>query len=161
MLQIDFLAELLHRCRKKGIHTAVDTAGNLPLEFFERIIDDTDLFLYDIKAADSDVHRSLTGAPNDRILANLAWIANKGKRIIVRIPFVPSKNGGEMQKIANLLAKIQPELIEILPFHKLGAAKYAALDLENHCEEERTPTDDEVNAALHLFHEVGLNARKS
>lgn len=161
MLQIDFLAELLHRCKEKGIHTAVDTAGNLPREYFEKIIGDTDLFLYDVKAADSDVHKVLTGAPNDRILSNLAWLAEQGKRVIVRIPFVPSRNGGEMEKIAQILGKIQPELIEVIPFHKLGSAKYAALDLENLCEDEAAPTDEQVEAVIGMLKKAGLNARRS
>ena len=30
MLQIDFLSEILEKCKKNEIHTAVDTAGNVP-----------------------------------------------------------------------------------------------------------------------------------
>lgn len=161
MMQIDFLAELLRRCKEKGIHTAVDTAGNLPRAYFEKIVDDTDLFLYDVKAADPAVHQALTGAKNDRILENLAWLAERGKRIIVRIPFIPTKNGGEMEKIAEILAKIRPELVEVLPFHKLGAAKYTALDLENPCEDEAAPTDEQVNAVLGILQNAGLNARRT
>ena len=48
MLQIDFLEELLKSCKENGIHTAVDTAGHVPFERFERILPYTDLFLYDV-----------------------------------------------------------------------------------------------------------------
>ena len=37
MLQIDFLEELLVECKKYGIHTAVDTAGNVSWKYFERV----------------------------------------------------------------------------------------------------------------------------
>lgn len=161
MLQIDFLAELLSRCREKGIHTAVDTAGNLPWEHFEKIIDNTDLFLYDVKAADADVHKALTGVSNERILENLRRIKEYGKEVIVRIPFIPTRNGGEMPAIAKILGEIKPKLVEIIPFHKLGSAKYAALDLENLCEDEKTPSDEEIEAVLGLLRAEGLNARKS
>ena len=50
MLQLDFLEEVLRCLKEKGIHTAVDTAGNVPFEDFERILPYTDLFLYDMKA---------------------------------------------------------------------------------------------------------------
>ena len=30
MLQLDFLREILEKCKSAGIHTAVDTAGNVP-----------------------------------------------------------------------------------------------------------------------------------
>ena len=36
MLQIDFLFEILKKCKENGIHTAVDTAGNVAWEYFER-----------------------------------------------------------------------------------------------------------------------------
>ena len=71
MLQIDFLEEILKECKKNGIHTAVDTAGHVPFEFFERIIPYTDLFLYDVKCFDSDKHRQYTGVENQLILKNL------------------------------------------------------------------------------------------
>ncbi len=38
MLQLDFLEEVLRCLKEKGIHTAVDTAGNVPFEDFERIL---------------------------------------------------------------------------------------------------------------------------
>jgi pyruvate formate lyase activating enzyme len=61
MLQIDFLEEILKRCKQAGIHTAVDTAGHVPFACFERILPYTDLFLYDIKCCDRDKHLTYTG----------------------------------------------------------------------------------------------------
>ncbi|MBO5270275.1 MAG: glycyl-radical enzyme activating protein, partial [Clostridia bacterium] len=43
MLQPDVLTELLVRCHAQGIHTAVDTAGDVPWSTFERVIPHTDL----------------------------------------------------------------------------------------------------------------------
>lgn len=48
MLHPFFVADLLNQCRNAGILTAVDTAGNVPWENFEKILKYTDLFLYDI-----------------------------------------------------------------------------------------------------------------
>ena len=94
--QIDFLAELLEKLHGEGIHTAVDTAGFQPWERFEKILPNTDLFLYDIKAADSDVHKKLTGVTNELILENLKKLQALGKRIWIRIPYIPGRNSGEM-----------------------------------------------------------------
>ncbi len=161
MLQIEFLSKLLTECRKKGIHTAVDTAGNVPREYFEKILPVTDLFLFDVKAADSEVHKMLTGVHNERILSNLYWLADQGARIFVRIPFVPSRNGSEMEAIADILSEIKPELAEVIPYHKLGAAKYAALGLIDQCHDESTPSDEEVEKVLTILKNAGVNARKS
>ena len=64
MIQLDFLEELLQRCKQLGIHTAVDTAGHFPFDRYERILPYTDLFLYDIKAFSTETHRELTGVDN-------------------------------------------------------------------------------------------------
>lgn len=161
MLQIDFLTDLLVECKKKNIHTAVDTAGNVPWEYFEKVLPHTDLFLFDVKAADPGVHKELTGVTNERILSNLYRLASQSARIFIRIPFVPSRNRGEMEAIAKILADIQPELVEIMPYHKLGAAKYAALGLTDLCSEERIPTDEEVDEVLTIFKSFGIHAAKS
>ena len=50
MLQQEPLRELLSLCRQAGIHTAVDTAGNVPWQWFEEMRELADLFLYDLKA---------------------------------------------------------------------------------------------------------------
>ena len=42
MLQIDFLEEILKSCKENGVRTAVDTAGNVPWEYFEKILPYTD-----------------------------------------------------------------------------------------------------------------------
>lgn len=49
MLQIDFLEKILKKCKENGIHTAVDTAGNVSWDYFKKIKPYTDLFLYDVK----------------------------------------------------------------------------------------------------------------
>lgn len=161
MLQIDFLEELLKKCREKGIRTAVDTAGNVPWDYFERILPYADLFLYDVKAADSGVHKALTGASNERIVENLTRLAESGKDIIVRIPFIPGKNDGELEKIAGILESIKPKLVEVLPYHKLGGAKYSALELHDEMKNASVPDDETVENAVKLLLKHGINARRT
>lgn len=161
MIQTPFLLELLQRCKKQGIHTAVDTAGNVEREAFEDVLPYTDLFLFDVKAADPQIHKALTGVSNERILQNLRFLSGSGARIFIRVPLIPSKNLGEMPAIAALLADIRPEKIEILPYHKLGLSKYEALDLPNACKDEEVPTDEIMQKALRPFLDAGLPAFKS
>lgn len=128
MLQIDFLEALLKECRARGIHTAVDTAGAVRREAFDRVLPYTDLFLYDIKAADAALHEKLTGADNKRILENLKYLCEQGARVIVRIPCVPGGNWEDLHKIAALLSAYTGiERVELLAYHRLGEGKKAAL----------------------------------
>lgn len=130
MLQIEPLRELLQKLKAAGIHTAVDTAGNVPWESFEAILPYTDLFLYDVKAFDSDLHRKLTGCGNERILENYRkLVAPDPARVWVRIPIIPDYNDvpGEMEKIAEFLRACPPAKIEPLPCHRMGESKAEAL----------------------------------
>jgi pyruvate formate lyase activating enzyme len=133
MLQIDFLEEILKECKKNGIHTAVDTAGHVPFEFFERIIPYTDLFLYDVKCFDSDKHRQYTGVENQLILKNLKSLLAKSTPVWIRIPIIPTVNDTEeeLQRIKEYLSSCGiPEKVELLPYHAMGEHKYAAIGKE-------------------------------
>ncbi len=129
MLQQDFLLSLLKACKAAGIHTAVDTAGHVPWENFERILPYADLFLYDVKAMDPDLHRRYVGVDNTLILSNLRRLASQGAAILLRVPRIPGINDTEEEQSA--LAKLQKELgdppMEILPYHAMGEHKYKAL----------------------------------
>ena len=133
MLQPDALTELLKGCQAAGVHTAVDTAGNVPWESFEQVLPYTDLFLYDIKAMDSDVHKTCTGVGNERILENIKQLAELSARVVIRIP----------TKIAGFLSRWQQIEAELLPYHKLGNSKYRALEAQNMFE-GTVPLKDEV-----------------
>ena len=154
MIQPEFLAELVSLCKKEGIHVAVDTAGNVPYSTFEKV--DADLYLYDLKAVDAELHKELVGVDNKLILENLKRLSDDGKRIWVRIPFVPGCNDGEIPAMAEVLRTINAEKIELLPYHRLGEGKYDSLGLERG-EPIRTPTDEELDAAVECFRSRGVN----
>ncbi len=161
MQQIDFLAEVMERLHGLGIHLAVDTAGNQPWEKFEKILPYADIYLYDVKAADSAVHKSLTGVPNERILENLRKLSALGKRIWIRIPYIPGCNSSEMDGIIQILRDIPVEKIEIMPFHRLGEGKYKALGIQDTGPISYVPRDEEIDAVVKKFRDAGLNANRT
>ncbi len=130
MMQIEPLAEVLKMCKEKAIHTAIDTAGHVPFENFQKILPYTDIFLYDIKTIDSAKHKQYTGVGNEQILNNLKMLFKTGITIWIRIPIIPSVNDTieEMQKIKAFLDMSgSPEKIELLPYHPMGESKNQAL----------------------------------
>lgn len=130
MLQIDFLTEILKKCKENGIHTAVDTAGYIPFERFEKILPYTDLFLYDIKCFDNEKHKKYVGVENELILENLKKLFQANAKVWIRIPVISDVNdsAGEMQSIKTFLNQNgKPEKIELLPYHIMGENKYAAI----------------------------------
>jgi len=130
LMQIEFLEALLRASRKKNIRTALDTCGYAPRESIDRIRGMVDLFLYDIKVVDDERHRELTGVSNEPIIENLRALSRHGHDILLRIPVIPGINDDETSlKEIGALASSLPALIgiDIIPYNRLGAEKYARL----------------------------------
>lgn len=154
MLQLDFLVEILKKCRENGIHTAVDTAGHVPFESFEKILPYTDMFLFDFKIYDSETHKKYVGVGNELILENLKKLLELGARIWIRIPVMAEINGNveEMKKIKDFLySNGKPEKVELLPYHAMGENKYRAIG--KNPEIFTAPSKEEMQILREIFSE--------
>lgn len=134
LYQPSFARALLRAARAAGVHTCVDTSGQVSKERLAAIAPEADLFLYDYKATDPEEHRRLTGVSNEVILENLGFLYNLGARIILRCPLVPGVNDGRahLEGIAALCERY-PDLegIQVLPFHAMGREKYDRIGAVN------------------------------
>lgn len=134
MLQHDFLLTLLQKSKELQIHTAVDTAGNVPFEWFEQVKPFVNLFLYDLKIMDNELHKKYTGGSNIQIIENLKKLALDGSNdVYIRIPIIPDVNDNEanMKLTAEVLYGLKGiKLVELLPFHPLGEGKYHSMGME-------------------------------
>ncbi len=130
LLHPEFCAELLKLCKASGIHTAVDTCGHVPKENLDAVIPYADIFLYDIKAIDSDLHRKFTGADNELILSNLKYLDSLGCKSEIRVPVIPEYNECEVEKIQEFVKTLKNVTkIKLLPYHAFGQSKYDALGM--------------------------------
>lgn len=131
LLQPDFAIEILKACKENGINTAIETTGFAEPAVIERFIPHVDLFLMDIKHINSKKHAEFTTKPNEKILSNARLIAEKAKKLIVRVPVIPGFNDTEEEiaEIASFAEKL-PNVNEIhlLPYHRMGKDKYDGLD---------------------------------
>ena len=160
LMQSEFCAEILKSLKENGINTAVDTCGYAKKQDIDRVLPFTDTFLYDIKAINPEVHKKCTGVTNENILENIKYIDSLNKPIEVRIPLVPTMNNEEMPEIAKFLSGLKNiKKIKILPYHSFGASKYEYIGKEYKLNIP-TPSETEINNALKIFEEYGLNARK-
>lgn len=159
LLQADFCFEILCLLKKEGIHTAVDTCGLVQWSAFEKILAYTDLFLFDVKCASSELHEKLTGAKNDLILANLRKLDACGKRIEVRIPLIPGMNDSEMPEIGGLLSSLKSlSRVKVLGYHNLAKDKYEALGLAYPMKEQGPAEKAQVEEVVSLFRNMNLPA---
>lgn len=130
LLQPDFAVALLRACKAEGVSTAIESTGFAGFEVIERLLPYLDLYLLDIKHMDCDKHRAFTTQPNTRILENAPKIAAAAKKLIVRVPVIPTFNDteaeiGEIARFAASLPRVNE--IHLLPYHPFGTDKYAAL----------------------------------
>jgi len=134
LLQVPFTSALLAAARQTGIHTCLDTCGAVPWENFAAVLPLVDLFLFDYKETDPQLHEELTGQDNRLPLANLARLCEAGARVRLRCPLVPGINDrpDHFAGIARLF-RAYPTLagIELLPFHNYGAARYERLGMDD------------------------------
>lgn len=151
LMQADFCAELLRALKGHGIHTAVDTCGFVSKEAIDKVLPYTDVFLYDLKAMDEQVHIHCTGHANGRILENLRYIHGCGGKIEVRIPYVPGYNDDQVEKIAAFLGKLDHACkVRVLPYHNYAGSKYESLGMK--CTlPERLPNDAEIDMARRIL----------
>ena len=129
-LQSKFALQLLKRCKEDGLHTVLDTCGYIPWQTMQKLLEYTDLVLYDIKCLDARKHSKATGKPNDLIIANAQRIAEY-KELWARIPLVPGFNDS-VEDIRAIMHFVKKELgvvkIYLHPYNKLGEGKYDRLD---------------------------------
>lgn len=157
LCQADFCSELLKRLKQNNIHTAVDTCGFVPRSAFEKVMPYTDIFLYDLKAFDEDVHIKCTGKSNELILDNLKYIDSCGKRTEIRIPYVPEYNASQMKKLSAFIADLSNVTkVRILPYHNYAGSKYDALGMKNTLP-EILPTTEEINEICKYMNHLGIN----
>lgn len=144
LLQADFCGELLKLLKKENINTAVDTCGFVSRETLAGVMPYTDMFLYDVKAFDEDVHIKCTGQSNKIILENLKYLDRCGKKIEIRIPYVPEYNSGEINKIFEFLRDFENIVkIRVLAYHNYAGSKYEALLAKNTLP-EKIPGEEEI-----------------
>ena len=156
LMQAAFCAELLRKLKEKDIHTAVDTCGFVSKSALEQVLRNTDVFLYDLKAVDENVHIRCTGKSNRLILENLRYLDEMGKMLEIRIPYVPGMNDDQISKMAEFLKDLRNVLrVRVLPYHRYAGSKYEALQMENTLP-ERLPTREEIRRAEERLSEYHL-----
>ena len=161
LTQPDFAVALLTACQENGVHTAIETTGFASPEVIERYLPVLDCVLMDIKHINSEKHQEFTTRPNDRILQNARLIAEKAKRLIIRVPVIPTFNDteaeiGEIAAFAASLPNVRE--IHLLPYHRMGTDKYTGLGREYTMAHITPPTAEHMELLRCKAESYGLKA---
>jgi len=161
LVQWPFALKLLQEAKRTGLHTALDTTGHADWEIMDELLNFTDLVLYDVKHPNSAKHLEGTGVPNERILDNLRkTVAKPGCKVWVRHAVVPQFNDSEevLEELCKLVLTLKPsvEKISLLPYHRFGELKYAAMGKEYPWKEIPTIDDERIEAFKKLIESHGI-----
>ena len=160
--QLRFLIAVSALCKTNGLSTALETSGCASCYKLVKAMQYIDLVLYDLKHMDSNVHKRVTGAPNELILSNARMIVEQGANVIFRVPLIPGIN----DTVENIKATCEFAVslnnvneLHLLPYHRLGRSKYKMLDQIYQMEDLRPPSPERVEILKTIVEGFGLVCR--
>ncbi|MBO4445170.1 MAG: glycyl-radical enzyme activating protein [Bacteroidaceae bacterium] len=165
LLHPDYTLLLLKELGKHGFHRAVDTTLFASADVVEKIMENCELLLVDLKHMDSKKHQEFTGVPNERILTNIRRVSEAGKTFWIRIPLIEGVNADEenITSSAAFLSNLphSPAVVNLLPYHDIGRGKHdrmgttynpASLPMS-------VPSLELQQRCIQIFREKGLDAK--
>ena len=161
LAQADFTRAVFQHAKARGLHTALDTSGFLGHRANAALLDATDLVLLDIKAGTETMHRRLTTRALEPTLQFARRLAEREQPVWVRYVLVPgyTDNFDEVDRVATFTASLgNVERVDVLPFHKLGAAKYETLGIPFPLAENPVPSPELVEGVRARFEAHNLVA---
>lgn len=128
-VQAEGLRELLTLCKAEGLHTAVETTGNVPTAALLACEPLIDLFLFDLKHTDAQVFAQVTRGDLALVLHNLSLLPPD--KVVLRVPVIPgfNRDAETLRSIFALAVRAGIRRVDLLPYHTLGVGKYAQLGL--------------------------------
>lgn len=159
--QHEFVSELLKRCQERWLHTAIETCGQAPWNHLKQVLQYVDYLFYDVKHMDPAAHKRLTGISNKRILENLEKVISTRAvpEIVVRVPVIPGLNDSEANIRATaefVSARGSIKGIELLPYHRLGTAKYEGFGMTYPLRDTAAPGTDHMQELNEIIASFGL-----
>lgn len=129
LLQADGAARLAEKLKQNGVSVIVDTAGSVPYENFQKLNPVTDEYYFDLKAADAEDYKKIVGGDFRLVTGNMRRLVEEGCKVRARIPLIPDFNDSReySEKMCSALLETGVKKVDLLPFHRLGTAKYRAL----------------------------------
>lgn len=158
MMQEPFLYALLQASKAQGLHTTLDTSGYASPKAMQHIAPLVDLFLYDVKIVDDNLHRKFTGVSNKTILENLKYLFDSGKEVILRFPVVPgiTDTPENIHQIKEIIPPTPNLQINLLPYHSIAKEKYRRFCKNNQMAEVQDLRREDMLPLKNEFEKIGL-----
>ncbi|MDF3058223.1 MAG: pflA [Rariglobus sp.] len=160
LAQPGFVKTLLTGAKALGLHTAVDTSGHLGARVDDEMLALTDLWLLDIKSFDPVTYKRVTGVDRGPTLAFARRLAIRKRPMWIRFVLVPGLTDAveNIEGVAAFVVGLGPavERVDVLPFHKMGEAKWEATGRFYSLGATQPTTPAATEAARAIFRAKGL-----
>jgi len=158
----DFISEISKKCKKEKINVALETSGSVPWKNFERVLENINIVLFDVKHMDPVKHKKICGDSNTLILKNLKKIIEiKNLEIIIRFPIIPGLNDSKKNVLstAKFISTLNGKInrVDLLPYFKYHINKYEKLGKNYSLTEIDVPNEDKLNNIKKLMQRYKLN----
>lgn len=152
LCSIDDCIELAKAFKVEGLNVIVDTALAAECGRLEELAHYVDCFFVDVKTADPSKFAEICGGDFDVYTSNISRLQSVGSNIVLRIPLIPQFNMDD-DSISDIIKFVKKYgyPITLLPFHRLGTAKYTELGLNYAYADTLPPKDAEVDAIRAKF----------
>ncbi len=155
LVQATFVAQLFKELKNLGIHTALDTAGSLPISNeIKELLKYTDLVILDIKHINDEKSKNLTGFSNKNNLDFAKYLSNLKIPMWIRQVLVPGYTDDkfDLQKLKSFIDSLNNvQKVEILPYHNLGKFKWEEIEGSYSLENVTPPSDEEIQKAKNIL----------
>lgn len=152
-LQPDFLLELFGAVKGDPalahLTCFIDSNGSADEATWRRLAPVTDGTMIDLKCLDPDIHRSMTGQPNDTVLTSIRLLRSMGLLYEVRLLLLKGVNDDPalLHRTAEWLAAIDPGMrVKVIGFRRHGARPQPVELVE--------PSPDDLRTAADLLRSV-------
>jgi pyruvate formate lyase activating enzyme len=103
----------------------------------------------------------VTGVGNVSILQNLERLAATHPDVRVRFPLIPGINEDEenVAAMGELLASLRLPRVDVLPYHKAGAAKYDRMRIPYALRDTEPPPPSTIDRVVSTLSRFGLQVQ--
>ena len=145
LLQAAFCLEILRECQRLGVHSAIDTGGGVWNDVCRQAANLAEIVILDIKAANAELWQAVTGRDAFSTLLQLIADFRASQRPVwVRQVVAKGLNDSPeaMHELAALVAGLNIERMELLPYHEMGRSKWDKLGLDYAANHLQPPAPD-------------------
>ncbi len=155
LLQPKFAYRLIKKLHQHKISVAVDTAGSIYNKDTQKVLNECDLVLLDIKAYGNEMYKTICGTTDEANAKTLNYLKEINKPVWVRHVIVPNYtlNLDILNNFAEYLTEFKGiiQRVELIPFHKMGEFKWKELNYDYKLYDINVPTKDEMNKKNQIF----------